>query len=97
MKALDELGFDIAELEIAAAHQPVDLTMAAWFGINHVGVEVDLPWRPKPRFIDKVRRVGAFVLGTPALVAALLIDNLGGPILTRTDGGNTYRLLAKKR
>lgn len=97
VKALDELGFDIAELEIAAAHQPVDLTMAAWFGINHVGVEVDLPWRPKPRFIDKVRRAGAFVLGAPALVAALLIDNLSGPILTRTDGGNTYRLLAKKR
>ena len=94
---LDVLGFDLVELQIAESHQPVDLTMATWFAMNSFGPEVGLPWLPQPSTADRVRRVTSFVVGAPVLAASILLDNLMAPIVTRVDGGNTYRLVARKR
>jgi hypothetical protein len=95
--ALKRLGFDLIELQVAESHQPVDLTMATWFAMNSIGPEVGLPWRPEPRLSDRVRRVAAFALGAPVLAASILLDNALAPVVKRLDGGNTYRLLARKQ
>lgn len=95
--ALDELGFDLLQLEVAESHQPVDLTMATWFAMNAAGPEVGLPWLAPPTTADRVRRAATFAVGAPVLAASIALDNLIAPVLTRYDGGNTYRLVARKR
>ncbi|MEZ5383468.1 MAG: class I SAM-dependent methyltransferase [Microthrixaceae bacterium] len=93
--ALEQLGFEILDQEVAEAHQPVDLSLGAWFALNRIAPELDLPWMPPSRPVDRLRRAVALTAGAPLMVAGLIGDHLLAPAVKRVDGGNTYRVLAR--
>lgn len=93
--ALERLGFEILDQEVAPAHQPVDFSLGAWFAVNRLAPELDLPWMPPSGPLDRARRTLGMTLGAPLMVAGLVADQMVAPILKRYDGGNTYRVLAR--
>ncbi len=96
-RALEDIGFEIVAEDRGEAEQPVDLLAATWFLLDGAAPPSNLPWRPPGGRPAKVRRAAAFVAGVPALIVAVVLDNLLDLVLRRTGGGNTYRLLAVKR
>lgn len=94
-KALEARGFTIVAEDRGEAEQPVDLLAAAWFLIDGFAPPSNLPWRPRGGVPAKVKRTVAVVGGIPLLVVGLLLDNLLDAAMRRTQGGNTFRLLAR--
>lgn len=94
-EALVDLGFEILDQEVAEAHQSVDFSLGAWFGVNRLAPELDLPWMAPSRPVDRLRRAVTMTAGAPFMVGGLIADQLIAPALKRWDGGNTYRVLAR--
>ena len=93
---LDRRGFDIVAEDRAAAHQTVDFVIAAWLWLNHF-VPADAPWTPKGSPLRGLARLAVIAAGAPLLLAAFLADQVANVFIQRSDRGNTYRVLARRR
>lgn len=95
---LEDLGFEVVRTARAEAHRAVDVVSAAWFVVNGAAPPPDdLPWLERPPSRSSLRRVLTFVLGAPLIGLAALVDQGVAVWVRRTDRGNAYRVLARKR
>lgn len=78
------------------AHQRVDFLAAVILFVNWIAPEADVPWQPVRGKGAQLFRTTMYALAIPALLAGKLLDGLVGPIVERTRGSNTYRVLARK-
>jgi SAM-dependent methyltransferase len=95
--ALRERGLEPVAAEMGPAHQSCDFMAATLLWLNSLVPDPDRPWAPAPGTAG--RRFGrAFVFTASAwlVVAAVLLDRAVGAVLRRTQGGNTYRVLARR-
>ena len=78
------------------ADQPVDLLAAAWFLLDSFAPNPRLPWGPPVTMGRRVKRIVTLTLGVPVLAVAGIADVAQGRILRGSEGGNGYRVLARK-
>jgi hypothetical protein len=94
-RLLVERGFTIEVEQHGEAHQPNDLSFAAYLAVNRLAPHGDAPWWPEPTVGQKIGRGSVYLVGAPILAFAFLIDNLLAP-LARGNWSNTYRIVARK-
>ncbi|MGW0389941.1 methyltransferase domain-containing protein [Streptomyces sp. NPDC003042] len=96
--ALAERGFTVLAEEHGPAHQHNDFVGAVALTVNRLAPDPHSPWadpgasRPARRAARQAVRAAA----VPCLVAAGALDAVRSAVARRTDGGNAYRLLARK-
>ncbi|MGW5849162.1 class I SAM-dependent methyltransferase [Streptomyces sp. NPDC055254] len=96
--ALGERGFTVLAEEHGTAHQHNDFVGAVALVANRLAPDPDSPWadpalaRPGRRAVRQAVRAAA----VPCLAAAAALDAVRSAVARRTDGGNAYRLLARK-
>ena len=96
-RALEERNFEILTLELGAANQPFDLFGASMSFLNYLAPSSRNPWIGQDyRPLRAVLQIALLALAAPILVLTLLIDHVLHLGTRRTDGGNTYRILARK-
>jgi SAM-dependent methyltransferase len=94
---LADRGFTVVEAQRGSPHQPVDLAFALLLATSRLAGPPPRPWRDQPSVAARFRRSACFVVLSPFMVVALLIDRLIAPVISRLPGGsNTYRLLARR-
>jgi len=94
-RLLRERGFTPVEWHRGKAHQRVDFFFATYLLLDRVAPSPRLPWRRRGAAASGWRLL-VWTAGTPLLVAATLLDNAIGPLLSRARVSNTYRVLAVK-
>lgn len=96
--ALAERGFTVLAEQHGPAHQHNDFVGAVALTANRLAPDPHSPWadpallRPARRAARQAVRAAAL----PCLAAAGLLDAVRTAVARRTDGGNAYRLLARK-
>lgn len=96
--ALAERGFTVLAEEHGRAHQHNDFVGAVALVANRLAPDPRSPWadpslaRPARRAVRQAVRAAA----VPSLAAAGVLDAVRSAVARRTDGGNAYRLLARK-
>ncbi|WP_328972230.1 class I SAM-dependent methyltransferase [Streptomyces sp. NBC_00239] len=96
--ALVERGFTVLAEEHGPAHQHNDFVGAVALTLNRLAPDPHSPWadpaaaRPVRRAVRQAVRVAA----VPCFLAAGALDTVRSAVARRTDGGNAYRLLARK-
>jgi SAM-dependent methyltransferase len=93
-RMLAERGFTVVDVELAAAHQKVDLLFAAGLSVLDVLPQADVPWAPAPGPARRIARNAGLVATAPALALAAGLDQVVAPALRRWSP-NTYRVLAR--
>jgi SAM-dependent methyltransferase len=94
-RLLVERGFLPVVWHRGAAHQRVDFFFATYLLLDRIAPSAHLPWRPRGRAATAWRLL-AWSLGSPLLLAAIVVDNALGPFLSRARVSNTYRVVAQK-
>ena len=92
-----QLGFTVVDVDRRTPHVPSDLTTACALALNRLLPEADAPWHPRPPspLRRRLRRT-AWQTAIPLLALAYAADLLLAPLLTRTGGGNAYRVIARR-
>lgn len=93
---LADQGFEVVARDRATAHQTVDLVIGAWLWLNHF-VPADAPWTPKGSPLRGLARILVIAAGAPLLAGAFLADQVANVFIQRSNRGNTYRVLARRR
>lgn len=97
VRALAERGFSITAIERGAAHQGRDLTMSLWLAINTCSPDPSLPWMPTTtNRWRQLRHKATSAASRPLLTSAFVLDSLLDQVVSRSRGGNAYRVLARK-
>ncbi|MFD4736931.1 methyltransferase domain-containing protein [Streptomyces virginiae] len=95
-EALADRGFTVVAEEHGPAHQGNDFFGAVALAATRLSPDPDRPWGPGPtpraRLLAHVVRVVAL----PCFAAAVALDTIRSAVARRTDGGNAYRMLARK-
>ncbi|WP_371588898.1 class I SAM-dependent methyltransferase [Streptomyces virginiae] len=95
-EALADRGFTVVAEEHGPAHQGNDFFGAVALAATRLSPDPDRPWGPGPtpraRLLAHVVRVVAL----PCFAAAVALDTVRSAVARRTDGGNAYRMLARK-
>ncbi|MDB4958990.1 MAG: hypothetical protein JWO36_6559 [Myxococcales bacterium] len=95
-RLLREGGFTPITWHRGQAHQRVDFFFAAWLVLNRLAPPRKLPWRWRGAGAT-AWRVVVWTLGSPLLVAGLIVDNVAGPLVfQRGRVSNTYRVVARR-
>jgi SAM-dependent methyltransferase len=94
--ALEERGFTLLAEDRGEANQPVELLAAAFFGFDSLAPDPRLPWGPEFNRVRWARRMVMLFTAVPVLIGAFFTDQVLGRVLDDSDGGNTYRVLARK-
>jgi len=94
-RLLRERGFEPVEWHRGKAHQRVDLFFAIYLLVDRLAPRPQLPWRWRGRLAG-AWRVLAWTIGSPFLIAGVIVDNLAGPLFRRARISNTYRVVACK-
>jgi hypothetical protein len=92
---LAERGFTTVVEQRSKPHQPCDLVFGGYLVVNRIAPPTDAPWLPEPRRWHRLRRPAVFTAAAPLLAILLILDNLLGPLVSRAQGSNTYRVLAR--
>jgi SAM-dependent methyltransferase len=96
--ALTERGFSILAEQHGRAHLPFDFTFALVLAVNSVAPDPTLPWlRHDPTWRRKLLRRCALAGIVPLVPLTLGLDVATVGWVRLTDGGNVFRLLARKR
>ncbi|WTS98408.1 class I SAM-dependent methyltransferase [Streptomyces sp. NBC_00096] len=94
--ALADRGFTVLAEEHGRAHQGNDFFGAVALTATRLAPDPDRPWAdpatPGGRALAHAVRAAAL----PCFAAAAVLDGLRTAVVRRTDGGNAYRLLARK-
>lgn len=95
-EALAERGFTVLAEEHGPAHQGNDFFGAVALTATRLAPDPDRPWAspatPGRRALTHAVQVAAL----PCFAAAAVLDALRTAVARRTDGGNAYRMLARK-
>ncbi|MFF5779054.1 methyltransferase domain-containing protein [Streptomyces virginiae] len=95
-EALADRGFTVVAEEHGPAHQGNDFFGAVALAATRLSPDPDRPWgpgsTPRARLLAHVVRVVAL----PCFAAAVALDTVRSAVARRTDGGNAYRMLARK-
>ncbi len=96
--ALAERGFTLVSIEHGPANGAVDLTFALIFAITFLAPDPRRPWMPPSDAAWRRKRHAiAWTKVYPPLMKAFgNADKLLGKAIARADGGNAYRILARK-
>lgn len=97
-QALVARGFTVLAEEHGAAHQPNgDFLGAVALAANGLAPDPRAPWATVPDTpARRAARSAVQALAVPCYAAALALDGLRTAVARVTDGGNAYRLLARK-
>ncbi|WP_314246653.1 class I SAM-dependent methyltransferase [Streptomyces sp. DSM 40907] len=95
-EALADRGFTVVAEEHGPAHQGNDFFGAVALAATRLAPDPDRPWGPGPT--PRARLLAHAVRGValPCFAAAAVLDALRTVAARRTDGGNAYRMLARK-
>ncbi|MFD9301970.1 class I SAM-dependent methyltransferase [Streptomyces sp. NPDC060048] len=95
-EALADRGFTVLAEEHGSAHQGNDFFGAVALTATRLAPDPDRPWAspatPGRRALGHAVRVAAL----PCFAAAAVLDGVRTVVARRTDGGNAYRMLARK-
>ncbi|MGW6685070.1 class I SAM-dependent methyltransferase [Streptomyces sp. NPDC054961] len=95
-EALADRGFTVLAEEHGRAHQGNDFVGAVALTTTRLAPDADRPWAapatPGRRALGRAVRAAAL----PCFAAAAVLDALRTVAARRTDGGNAYRMLARK-
>jgi SAM-dependent methyltransferase len=95
--ALAERGLEVVAVERGRAHRANEFMAAVLLWFNSVLPDPDAPWAARPA--SRARRAGralAFTALLPPLLAAMVVDRTLAAAVRRGDGGNCYRVLARR-
>ncbi|MCR8578145.1 class I SAM-dependent methyltransferase, partial [Streptomyces sp. Isolate_219] len=97
-QALAARGFTILAEQHGAAHQNnADFLGAVALAANRLAPDPQAPWATIPATrTRRAARSAVQAMAVPGYAAALALDNLRTALARATDGGNAYRLLARK-
>jgi SAM-dependent methyltransferase len=93
---LREAGFQPVQWETGAAHQGSDLILSAYTFLRWLAPPLDVPWRPQPSMLSRVRSILVWIPGSGLLTAALLLDLLLRPIGRRMHHASAFRVIARR-
>jgi SAM-dependent methyltransferase len=96
LQALAERGFTPVTVHRRSAHIPVDVTCAVLSMCTVLGPDPRLPWGTGPTRLGELRNKYVWKAAPPIVRAAYKADQKLAPIIRATDGGNAYRVLARK-
>ncbi|MFD5145544.1 methyltransferase domain-containing protein [Streptomyces sp. NPDC058401] len=95
-EALADRGFTVLAEEHGPAHQGNDFFGAVALTATRLAPDPDRPWGP-PATTARRALTGAVRLASlPCFAAAAVLDGLRTAAARHTDGGNAYRMLARK-
>ncbi|MFG2875646.1 methyltransferase domain-containing protein [Streptomyces sp. NPDC048337] len=95
-EALADRGFTVLAEEHGPAHQGNDFFGAVALTATRLTPDPDRPWGPPPTPRDRARAAAVRAAALPLFAGATLLDALRTAAAHHTDGGNAYRLLARK-
>jgi SAM-dependent methyltransferase len=99
LAALAERGFTPVSVEHGPAHGPVELTFALIFLMTIVGPDPRRPWLDPPAHPRLAAKRHELVWGKaypPLMKAVAKVDLALGELVKKADGGNAYRILARR-
>ncbi|MFG2617241.1 methyltransferase domain-containing protein [Streptomyces sp. NPDC048507] len=94
--ALTGRGFTVIAEEHGPAHQGNDFFGAVALTATRLAPDPDRPWAAPATAGARVRAGAVRMAALPCFAAAAVLDGLRTAAVRRTDGGNAYRLLARK-
>jgi SAM-dependent methyltransferase len=97
LQALTERGFTPVRVQRKEAHLPVDLTCAVLSTVSRIAPEPRYPWLPEPTPADFRRLERAWKVAPKLLKWAWHADQWMAPVIKALDGGNAYRVLARRQ
>ncbi|MEU3916815.1 class I SAM-dependent methyltransferase [Streptomyces sp. NPDC029004] len=96
-QALAERGFTVLAEEHGAAHQACDFVGVVLLAANRIAPNPFAPWGPgSATLAQRVARKAVWTAALPCFAAAAALDRLRAAAARVTDGGNAYRLLARR-
>ncbi|MCJ1676414.1 class I SAM-dependent methyltransferase [Streptomyces sp. APSN-46.1] len=95
-EALTDRGFTVLAEEHGPAHQGNDFFGAVALTATRLAPEPERPWGPPPTPRTRAVAGAVRVAALPFFAAAAALDALRTASARHTDGGNAYRLLARK-
>ncbi|MET7619202.1 class I SAM-dependent methyltransferase [Streptomyces sp. NPDC005408] len=96
-EALADRGFTVLAEEHGAAHQACDFVGAVLLAANRLAPNPYAPWGPGSATVARrVVRKGVWTAALPCFAAAAALDKVRAAAARVTDGGNAYRLLARR-
>ncbi|MFF4007432.1 methyltransferase domain-containing protein [Streptomyces sp. NPDC001717] len=95
-EALSDRGLTVLAEEHGPAHQGNDFFGAVALTATRLAPDPDRPWGPAPTPGARARASAVRVASLPFFVAAAALDALRTTAAHHSDGGNAYRLLARK-
>jgi SAM-dependent methyltransferase len=96
LQALTERGIRPVRVQRREAHIPVDLTCAVLGVINTISPDPRFPWFPEPKPGALRRQQQLWRFAPKVLEWVWRLDQLMAPLIKAFDGGNAYRVLARK-
>lgn len=95
-EALADRGFTVLAEEHGPAHQGNDFFGAVALTATRLAPDPDRPWGPPATPGRRVLTGAVRLAALPCFAAAAVLDGLRTAAARRTDGGNAYRMLARK-
>ncbi|MFD6889691.1 methyltransferase domain-containing protein [Streptomyces sp. NPDC059957] len=95
-EALADRGFTVLAEEHGPAHQGNDFFGAVALTATRLAPDPDRPWGPPATTGRRVLTGAVRLASLPCFAAAAVLDGLRTVAARRTDGGNAYRMLARK-
>jgi ubiquinone/menaquinone biosynthesis C-methylase UbiE len=95
-KILEERGFSLVKVHRSEAHIRVDVSAAAYLFLEHIAPAAERPWLPERGAAARALRTLIFLLGTPMIVTAMILDNTLARLYVSATIGNAFRVLARK-
>ncbi|MFF1338570.1 methyltransferase domain-containing protein [Streptomyces sp. NPDC058290] len=95
-EALADRGFSVLAEEHGAAHQSNDFFGAVALTATRLAPDPDRPWGPPATPRSRALAGAVRVAALPCLAGAAVLDAVRTAAARRTDGGNAYRMLARK-
>ncbi|WP_329376848.1 class I SAM-dependent methyltransferase [Streptomyces sp. NBC_01351] len=95
-EALTDRGLTVLAEQHGPAHQGNDFFGAVALTATRLAPDPDRPWGPPPTPAGRARAAAVRVASLPFFAAAAALDALRTAAAHHTDGGNAYRLLARK-
>ncbi|TQK50413.1 methyltransferase family protein [Streptomyces sp. SLBN-118] len=95
--ALADRGFTVLAEEHGAAHQACDFVGAVLLTANRLAPNPYAPWGPGRTTVPRrAFRTAVQTAALPCYAVAAVLDRLRAAAARATDGGNAYRLIARK-
>ncbi|MFB6435211.1 class I SAM-dependent methyltransferase [Streptomyces sp. NPDC056411] len=96
-QALAARGFTVLAVQHGASHQSNDFLGAVALTANRIAPDPGAPWATVPATpARRAARAAVHLAAMPCYATALALDGVRNALVRATDGGNAYRLLARK-